>query len=306
LFFSNIKNKVFIKKEFFKKMNLNEELYRIKQIIGLITESENFSEYMSKGAKSDEVKKLQEILDIETDGVFGSETKDCVKKLQTHFNIKVDGIVGPETRSILNNISQGKTDGWEGCKKTTPNNKPNLDTEKQTEISTPQSSKIVGSDWNSCKAWRNKGGLSKWGNLISISKGDSEFNVKYVGPSSGLSIAHAKGGGDTIHQLYNVLICEINPFLSKGGLKPDIENIRTLTGKNGKNSELSISVPLVKDSGVYQLDRRGGWGHDPGSGKMSQKCNQIENKGKFCFGPIKNITQGPFGKITEYFITHKI
>lgn len=279
-------------------MNLNEEIYRIRKIIGLITEEEEFYKHMEIGSKNKEVENLQKILKIETDGIFGSETKDCVKKLQDHFKIKVDGVVGPETRNVLNNILKGQTEGWEGCKV------ENSDVELKT--TKPDNSEVVGSKWNSCKTWTSKGGLSKWGNLFTIIKNDSQFSIKYVGPASGLSIAHAKDGNDTIHQVYNVLICEINPFLFKGGLKPDIENIEISTGKEGKDSSIKITVPLLKEEGTYQLDRRGGWGHDPGGSKMSQKCTELKGKDKFCIGPVKSVVTGPFGKITEYFITHQI
>lgn len=168
------------------------------------------------------------------------------------------------------------------------------------------SSSIVGSGWKSCKSWNSKGGLSKWGDKIKIDKSPSQFKITYKGPSSGLSIAHAANGGDTIHQLYNVLICEMNPFLSKGKMKPKIDNIRTEGGKSGKDSTISITVPIEKSEETYQIDRRGGWGHDPGSSKMDGKCDEVQKKGGKCFGPVKNVLQAPFGKITEYFITHTI
>jgi hypothetical protein len=168
------------------------------------------------------------------------------------------------------------------------------------------SNKVVGSGWKSCKAWRTKGGASGWGDKIKVDKGSSQFKVTYKGPSSGLSIAHAANGGDTIHQLYNFLICEINPFLGQGKMKPKIDSIKTEGGKNGKNSTLSITVPIERSDETYQLDRRGGWGHDPGPSKMSSKCSEVKSKGGKCFGPVKNILQAPFGKITEYFITHTI
>jgi hypothetical protein len=278
-------------------MNINEEIFRIKKIIGLITEQE-FSKHMEYGSNNKEVENLQKILGIKEDGIFGPDTKECLKKLQDHFKIKIDGIVGPETRNILNNILQGETKGWEGCK-----------TEKKEDeikVTEPESTDIVGSTWKSCQAWRNKGGMSKWGNLFTITKNDSEFKIDYSGPAYGLSIAHSKGGTDTIHQVLNVLVCEMNPFLFKGGLKPDLENIKTSTGKSGKNSELSITVPLIKEKGTFQFDRRGGWGHDPGSSDMAQKCSRLESENKFCSGPMKTIITGPFGKITEYFITHQI
>ena len=188
--------------------------------------------------------------------------------------------------------------------------KSNTDTDSQkttVKSTTPISSnKIVGSGWKSCSAWKSKGGASGWGDKIKVDKSSSQFKVTYKGPSSGLSIAHAANGGDTIHQLYNVLICEINPFLGQGKMKPNIDIIRTEGGKNGKDSTLSITVPIEKSDETYQLDRRGGWGHDPGTSKMSSKCNEVESKGGKCFGPVKNILQAPFGKITEYFITHTI
>jgi len=169
------------------------------------------------------------------------------------------------------------------------------------------SNKIVGSGWKSCKAWKSKGGASGWGDKIKIDKSQSQFKVTYKGPSSGLSIAHAANGGDTIHQLYNVLICEINPFLGQGKMKPKIDSIKTEGGKDGKGkSTLSITVPIESSDETYQLDRRGGWGHDPGPSKMSSKCSEVKSKGGKCFGPVKNILQAPFGKITEYFITHTI
>jgi hypothetical protein len=179
--------------------------------------------------------------------------------------------------------------------------------EKSIKPTTPiTSNKIVGSGWKSCKAWKSKGGASGWGDKIKVDKGQSQFKVTYKGPSSGLSIAHAANGGDTIHQLYNVLICEINPFLGQGKMKPKIDSIKTEGGKNGKDSTISITVPIERSDETYQLDRRGGWGHDPGPSKMSGKCDEVKSKSGKCFGPVKNILQAPFGKITEYFITHTI
>ena len=167
-------------------------------------------------------------------------------------------------------------------------------------------SKIVGSSWKSCLAYKLSGGLSKWGDKISINKSPSKFEIAYKGPSSGLNIAHATGGKDTIHQLYNVIICELNPYLSKGGLKPNIDNITTNSKSNGKVHSLKVTIPLKSEDGTWQIDRRGGWGHDPGSSKMSKKCEKIESLGGKCEGPVTNVASGDFGKITEYFITHTI
>lgn len=171
----------------------------------------------------------------------------------------------------------------------------------------PSGSKnVLGSGWKSCKAWRSKGGLNAWGKNISITETPNQFQISYKGPSSGLSIAHAANGTDTIHQLYNVLICELNPFLAQGKMKPNIEGIHTEGGKDKNGSTLTITVPIERSDETYQLDRRGGWGHDPGSSKMSEKCSKVKSSGGKCFGPVKNVVQARFGKITEYFITYTI
>jgi hypothetical protein len=171
----------------------------------------------------------------------------------------------------------------------------------------PTDPKVVGSGWKSCKAWKANGSLNKWGDKIKIDESSSQFKISYTGPSSGLSIAHAANGRDTIHQLYNVLICEMNPFLAKGGMKPNIDGISAQGGKNSDGkSTLTITVPIEKSDETYQIDRRGGWGHDPGASKMSNKCSEIKGKGGKCFGPVKKVVDAKFGKITEYFITHTI
>ena len=70
--------------------------------------------------------------------------------------------------------------------------------------------------------------------------------------------------------------------------------------------KLKIEVPLSSSDKTWQLDRRGGWGHDPGGSKMKDKCTKIKTDGGECLGPAKEISSGKFGKITEYFITHTI
>lgn len=293
-------------------MNLNEQVLRIKEMMNFIFESEYFSKSLMMGEDDDEVKKLQSILKIDESGKFDQQTEDCVKDFQDFTNIKVDGIVGPETRSKLNDFIDNKILNWKGCKKS---EKPKSDlgsimlkgdSDEKQGPSKISSSDIVGSSWKSCKAWRSSGGLSKWGDKIKLTKSPSGFLINYDGPSSGISIAHAKGGGDTIHQAYNVLICELNPYLAQGGLKPDLEGIKIEGGGSGRKANLTIFIPLTKADGVYQIDRRGGWNHNPGPNKMANKCKGLENEGKECLGPVMKLVQGPFGKITEYFITHQV
>jgi hypothetical protein len=208
-----------------------------------------------------------------------------------------------EFKGLLNNILGLLSGGMETKTASQQKDIEQTVTKSETPVT---SNKIVGSDWKSCNAWKSKGGLSGWGDKIKVDKNPSQFKISYKGPSSGLSIAHAANGGDTIHQLYNVLICEINPFLGQGKMKPKIDDIRTEGGKDGKDSTLSIIVPIESSKETYQLDRRGGWNHDPGSSNMKSKCDDVKSKGGKCFGPVKNIVQAPFGKITEYFITHTI
>lgn len=181
-----------------------------------------------------------------------------------------------------------------------------LSDKKQTSSPTDIKSHIVGSSWKSCSAYRSKGGLSFYKDKIKIDKSPSHFSISYSGPAAGLSIAHASGGKDTIHQLYNVLICEINPYLAQGKMKPNIDGITTKTSDSKGDSKLTIDVPLQSSTDVWQLDRRGGWGHDPGSTKMKDKCNKVKEHNGKCIGPVQNIALGKFGKITEYFITHTI
>jgi len=52
---------------------------------------------LKKGSRGNEVKQLQEFLDIDADGIFGSGTEESVKKWQKNNNLSSDGIVGPAT-----------------------------------------------------------------------------------------------------------------------------------------------------------------------------------------------------------------
>jgi hypothetical protein len=52
---------------------------------------------LKKGTRGEEVKQLQEYLEIGTDGVFGPGTEAAVKKWQKENSLVADGIVGPKT-----------------------------------------------------------------------------------------------------------------------------------------------------------------------------------------------------------------
>ena len=53
------------------------------------------------GNKGEEVKRLQEALGINNDGIFGKQTEDAVKLFQKKNGLEVDGIVGDKTWSAL-------------------------------------------------------------------------------------------------------------------------------------------------------------------------------------------------------------
>ena len=53
------------------------------------------------GNKGEEVKRLQEALGINNDGIFGKQTEEAVKLFQKKNGLEVDGIVGDKTLSAL-------------------------------------------------------------------------------------------------------------------------------------------------------------------------------------------------------------
>ena len=58
-------------------------------------------ETLFKGKKSKDVKRLQDLLDIDSDGIFGPQTEKAVKKFQEEAGLAADGIVGPRTWTVL-------------------------------------------------------------------------------------------------------------------------------------------------------------------------------------------------------------
>lgn len=61
------------------------------------------------GSRSNEVKALQEKLNLKADGIFGPITEEAVKDFQRSNGLEVDGIVGANTLSKLN-LSVNKRD----------------------------------------------------------------------------------------------------------------------------------------------------------------------------------------------------
>ena len=239
-----------------------------------------------------EIKDIQSLLKVLKTGIMDNDTKRCVMKFQKFVGLVPDGIVGPKTKSKLNDFNDNKITGWTGCKK--------------VEVKIPTDPKIVGSQWGSCKSWWNSGGIDNWDHYFDIEKSNQEFKISYKGPNTGVAIAHKTGSkGDTLHQVFNVLICEINPFIFESKLKPVIEEIKF---EQTKEFKLIITVPLQESNDVYQLDRRGGWGHKQLQGleDIKQKCKTINNNSGKCEGPETKLVEGSFGKIWEYFICHTV
>lgn len=57
---------------------------------------------IKRGSKEKElIKKLQELLHLHVDGIFGPLTEEAVKQFQKEHGLEVDGIVGPKTWSVL-------------------------------------------------------------------------------------------------------------------------------------------------------------------------------------------------------------
>ena len=54
-----------------------------------------------KGDKGEEVRQIQQELDIEADGVFGPITESAVMRFQAESTLEIDGIVGPKTWAEL-------------------------------------------------------------------------------------------------------------------------------------------------------------------------------------------------------------
>ncbi len=89
---------------------LKEKGNTVKPII----EQKNKNMLLKKGSKGDDVKELQKLLNIKSDGDFGPATELAVMKFQGQQGLKTDGIVGPKTWSKLQskNTNKQSTNGY--------------------------------------------------------------------------------------------------------------------------------------------------------------------------------------------------
>lgn len=67
-------------------------------------ETFKFTLTLRVGSRGEEVKKLQKLLYLPTDGVFGPITRKAVSDFQWKHGLIADGIVGPQTRVELNKL----------------------------------------------------------------------------------------------------------------------------------------------------------------------------------------------------------
>ena len=132
----------------------------------------------------------------------------------------------------------------------------------------------TGETWNAYTDWKShKNNLLTTtilapefmsGPAIEVNASNSAFTITYQGPASGVHVAHANGSsGDTLHQLFNVIIFELNPYLANKKLKPNLRSITTkcTKSKRVKNTyTLTIRIPLNKSNTAWQINHRGGWG----------------------------------------------
>lgn len=125
----------------------------------------------------------------------------------------------------------------------------------------------TGETWDSCSQWASHraeytSGAKKA--VVTFQKSSTMFQLEYVGPSTGISLAHAKGlSGDTLHQLFNILICEMNPWLADVQYKPRLQDIVTRCTKDGEYYMFLIQVPLEESDRAWQINHRGSWGGVP-------------------------------------------
>jgi len=167
----------------------------------------------------------------------------------------------------------------------------------------------VGDSWSSCKAWNSKG-TGYWNGSngrpkIEVDANDAVFYIQYKGKAGGHAIASAKNSaGDTMHQVFNIIVCECNKYLAKGKLKPDIKEVQVTCNVNKGIYDMSITIPLeTVESGTYQLNRRGSMNNgDPGENSVLSAIGNVKN----LEGPERIVVSAPGVTIIEYFVTYDI
>lgn len=165
----------------------------------------------------------------------------------------------------------------------------------------------TGETWDSCRQWTSHRGKYTSGAekaVVTFQKSSTMFQLEYVGPSTGISLAHAKGlSGDTLHQLFNILICEMNPWLKDMKSKPRLKDIVTRCIKDGEYYIFLIQVPLETSDRAWQINHRGSWGGSASINAIKSATPKVAER------EIEiNTTTIPAngGEITTYFATYPL
>lgn len=163
----------------------------------------------------------------------------------------------------------------------------------------------TGESWDSCQQWAAQRDKFTGDSIpyIGIDFSVTQFELLYIGPGTGISISHKYAStGDTLHQLFNVLICELNPRLASSNMKPDLQGIQTSCKRDGSNYELIIRVPLEESDRAWQIDHRGSWGGTPSINMIKSASPDVPER------EIEiNITTIPGSRnITTYFATYPL
>lgn len=75
---------------------------------------------LRRGSQGSEVKRLQRLLGIAQDGIFGAYTEKAVRELQLKHGLSVDGVVGSKTWALLEgNSNAGLLTGAKGARSIT-------------------------------------------------------------------------------------------------------------------------------------------------------------------------------------------
>lgn len=173
---------------------------------------------IKRGSRGEEVKLLQQKLNVIVDGIFGSITEEAVKEFQKTNGLSVDGIVGPKT--------------WEKLGVT--NNKRNI-----TEIIVHCSATPEGKDYtvNDIRKWHKAQGWSDIGYHWVVYRNGSI----HAGRDESIVGAHCSG-----HNTNSIGVCYIGG-MDSNNKKP--KDTRTEAQKEGLIKilkELKVKYPKAK------------------------------------------------------------
>ena len=166
----------------------------------------------------------------------------------------------------------------------------------------------TGERWSSCAHWNSHKSdfLSGSGKAqVILRKSMSGFMVEYEGPGSGVAMSHAKqSGGDTLHQLFNVMVCELNPYLMAHSLKPVLDQFQSTCTVEENRYTFTIQVPLEAAEEPWQINHRGSWSKsDPGESRVKSETPNSKRRE----GPVRHVSTIPgSNSIYTYLVTYPL